>query len=108
MTPENIINIFAEWSAKWSGEPFDQAYAQDYHTHSSILYNHHGEIALIEVRLGAFDHGAGVAYLAWANDILAVLYEMEATTVYNIDGFQSLPELYRPIPVTPWNKRRSE
>lgn len=78
MQVNDIVRHFADWCAIHADEePSDQFY-QDYADNHTVVYDD-GWYKVIDVRLGAFDHGAGNALLIVQADTQWIAYEGEMT-----------------------------
>lgn len=90
MTPEAVVQRFAQWSheqqVKAGDDPgeFDSEYAQDYLENYKVEFTEGDDedmTKVISVYLGAFDHGAGMATLVFCDSCLVVFYELSTYVI---------------------------
>lgn len=90
LVAQAYVQQFAKWCAKHNGEELDKATLRDYVNNFTPIYSD-GYFRVIEVNMGAFDHGAGAALLIVQGNLAWVAYEDSMTQFTKGKELMNLP-----------------
>jgi hypothetical protein len=91
MTREDIIQRFADWCTTWAGEEPSNETRLDYVDHNEVVYDD-GWFVVLNVNMGAFDHGAGNCLLIAQDGKQWVAYEGKMTLFAEGKDLKTLPK----------------